>query len=108
MSAAGRRRIAAAQRQCWVELKKAAGAPAKARPKVKRKMSAAGRKRIAEATRKRWELPGREGRHGPVAAANASELHSAGLWEVGAKLSFNDAHKTRKAARDAYWLSRCH
>src|ERR1043166_6784398 len=51
MSAAGRRRIAAAQRKRWAELKKASSTP----PKAKRKMSAAARKRIADATRKRWK-----------------------------------------------------
>jgi hypothetical protein len=49
MSAAGRRRIAAAQRKRWAKLKKAT--PAKA----KRKISAAGRKRMVEAVRKRWK-----------------------------------------------------
>jgi hypothetical protein len=49
MSAAGRRRIAAAQRRRWAERRASEGSPAKAR-----KMSAAGRKRIAEAARKRW------------------------------------------------------
>ena len=50
MSAAGQRRIAAAQRKRWAELKKASATPGAA----KRKMSSAGRKRIIEATRKRW------------------------------------------------------
>jgi len=49
MSAAGRKRIAAAQRKRWAAQKTAAPAPAK-----KRHMSAAGRKRIAEAAKKRW------------------------------------------------------
>jgi len=50
MSAAGRKRIAAAQRKRWAAQKTAGpAAPAK-----KRHMSAAGRKRIAEAARKRW------------------------------------------------------
>jgi hypothetical protein len=50
MSAAARRRIAAAQRKRWAG-KREAGAAA-VRPK--RKLSAAGRRAIAEATRKRW------------------------------------------------------
>ena len=51
MSAAGRRRIAAAQRKRWAEQKVAKPAPERTK---KRRMSAAGRKRIAKATRKRW------------------------------------------------------
>jgi hypothetical protein len=53
MSAAGRARVAAAQRQRWAALKRSnKGSAATVKPK--RKMSAAGRKRIIEATRKRW------------------------------------------------------
>jgi hypothetical protein len=53
MSAAGRRRIAAAQRKRWAALKQ--GSVAKAAPaKKKRKISAAGMKRIVAATKKRW------------------------------------------------------
>ncbi len=52
MSAAGRARIAAAQRARWAKQKgKAAKGPGKAR----RKMSAAGRARIAAAARARWK-----------------------------------------------------
>ncbi|MGA2268134.1 MAG: hypothetical protein ABSH44_06645 [Bryobacteraceae bacterium] len=51
ISAAGRRRIAAAQRKRWAAQKSAKQALA---PAKKRKMSAAGRKHIAAATRKRW------------------------------------------------------
>jgi len=51
MSAAARKRIAAAQRKRWAEFKKAKEAPA---PVKKRRLSAAGRKRIIEATKKRW------------------------------------------------------
>jgi hypothetical protein len=58
MSAAGRKRIAEAQRKRWAASKKGSAAPAKAaKPeaqKPKRKLSAAGRKRIIEATKKRW------------------------------------------------------
>jgi hypothetical protein len=52
MSAAARRRIAAAQRKRWAELKKAQAE--EAAPVKKRKISAAGRKRIIAATKKRW------------------------------------------------------
>jgi hypothetical protein len=58
MSAAGRKRIAEAQRKRWAASRKGSAAPAKAaKPetqKPKRKLSAAGRKRIIEATKKRW------------------------------------------------------
>jgi hypothetical protein len=60
MSAAGRKRIAEAQRKRWADVKKQSGAaPKAAKPeaqKPKRKLSAAGRKRIIEATKKRWAL----------------------------------------------------
>jgi hypothetical protein len=52
MSAAGRARIAAAQKKRWAEFHKdKGGKPAKA---PKRVLSPAARKRIADATRKRW------------------------------------------------------
>jgi hypothetical protein len=49
ISAAGRRRMAEAQRKRWAAQNSPDGPPAK-----KRHMSAAGRKRIAEAAKKRW------------------------------------------------------
>jgi len=49
MSAAGRRRIAAAQRARWAKLKGESAAP-----KPKRHISATGKKRIAAASRARW------------------------------------------------------
>jgi hypothetical protein len=56
MSAAGRKRIAAAQRKRWAALKEsqARGKSAKAAAPKKRKLSAAGRRAIIAATRKRW------------------------------------------------------
>jgi hypothetical protein len=58
MSAAGRKRIAEAQRKRWAASRKESVAPAKAAKaeakKPKRRLSAAGRKRIIEATKKRW------------------------------------------------------
>jgi hypothetical protein len=60
MSAAGRKRIAEAQRKRWAASKKESGTSAKmAKPvakRAKRKLSAEGRKRISEATKKRWAL----------------------------------------------------
>ena len=55
MSAAGRARIAEAQRKRWAASKKASGPSApKAAPKPKRKLSAAGRRAIVAAAKKRW------------------------------------------------------
>jgi hypothetical protein len=54
MSAAGRRKIAAAAKARWAKIKgrKSAAKPAK---KARRKMSAAGRAKIAAAARARWK-----------------------------------------------------
>jgi len=54
VSAAGRKRMAEAQRKRWAAKKQASAAPEAQKPK--RKMSAAGRKRISEATKRRWAL----------------------------------------------------
>jgi len=54
MGAAARRRIAAAQRKRWAEVKKGQAATAKGAAPKKRKLSAAGRKAIIAATKKRW------------------------------------------------------
>jgi cell division septum initiation protein DivIVA len=53
MSAAGRARIAAAQRARWAKVK-GAGKSAKATRKLGRKLSAAARAKIAAAARARW------------------------------------------------------
>ena len=63
VSAAGRRRMAAAQKARWARIKaeaEPASSPAAAKPK-KRKLSAAGRKAISEATKRRWALKRAEG-----------------------------------------------
>jgi hypothetical protein len=52
MSAAARKRIAAAQKARWAKAKADTGAPKQSKPK--RKLSAAGRKAISEAAKKRW------------------------------------------------------
>ena len=52
MSQAARRKIAAAQRKRWAELKGKKAEPVE----PKRKMSVAARKRIGDAARKRWAL----------------------------------------------------
>jgi hypothetical protein len=58
MSAAGRRRIAAAQKARWAKVKTEPGPVSAAHqaPKGKRRLSAAGRKAISDATKKRWAL----------------------------------------------------
>jgi hypothetical protein len=59
VSAAGRKRMAEAQRKRWAARKQSGAAPEAAKPaaqKPKRKMSAAGRKRISEATKRRWAM----------------------------------------------------
>ena len=52
MSAAGRARVAAAQKARWAKIKKAK--PAAKAPAKRRKMSAAGRARISAAAKARW------------------------------------------------------
>jgi hypothetical protein len=54
MSAAGRKAIAAAQRQRWAALKGGAAEPREAPKKAKRKLSVAGRAAIVAALKKRW------------------------------------------------------
>jgi hypothetical protein len=60
ISAAGRRRMAAAQKARWARIRgEADGQPSSAQavaPRTKRKLSAAGRKAISEATKRRWAL----------------------------------------------------
>jgi hypothetical protein len=51
MSAAGRARIAAAQKARWAKVK---SAKVEAAPRKRRKMSAAGRARMAAAAKPRW------------------------------------------------------
>lgn len=50
VSAAGRKRMAAAQKKRWAAIKQSDAKPAA----PKRKLSAAGRKAIADAARRRW------------------------------------------------------
>lgn len=57
MSAAGRKRIAEAQRKRWAAIKTPGAVAKTAKPvvkKPKRKLSAEGRQRIIDATKKRW------------------------------------------------------
>jgi hypothetical protein len=54
ISAAGRRAIAAAQRQRWAEQKAAAGTATTKAKSPKRKLSPEGRQAIVDALKKRW------------------------------------------------------
>ena len=54
MSAAGRRRLAAAQRKRWGAIKRAEATPKPGPAPKKRRISTAGRKRMIAATKKRW------------------------------------------------------
>jgi len=54
MSAAGRARIAAAQKKRWAKIKAGLPASAAAAKPAKRKMSAAGRAAISAAAKARW------------------------------------------------------
>ena len=62
MSAAGRRKIAAAQKARWAKVagRKSAMKPVK---KVRRKMSAAGRAKIATAAKARWAKAKAQGKN---------------------------------------------
>ena len=81
MSAAGRRRIAAAQKARWAKIRGAvepASSPAAPKPK-KRKLSAAGRKAISEATKRRWALKRAEAQKSqPTVAKKAAAKKTAG------------------------------
>jgi hypothetical protein len=73
MSAAGRKRIAEAQRKRWAAVK-GVSEPATSQPrKRKRGLSAAGRAAIVAATKKRWALKrAAAGKPQPVAAKKAA------------------------------------
>jgi hypothetical protein len=92
MSAAGRARIAEAQRKRWAASKKAAqpSAPGAA-PKPKRILSAAGRRAISEATKKRWAaVKAAKAQHEKAAAkkpAKKAANKRARLKETGVKKS---------------------
>jgi hypothetical protein len=70
ISAAGRRRMAAAQKARWAKIRgEADGQPSSAQspaPRTKRKLSAAGRKSISEATKRRWALKRAEAAKAPA------------------------------------------
>ncbi len=104
MSAAGRARIAEAQRKRWAQAKKSQSAPESTPEpsKPKRKLSAAGRRRIIEATKARWARVRAE------AAKSAKAGGSSSKKQAGGKKTMDKAAKkggsktpTRKATPSA-------
>jgi hypothetical protein len=68
ISAAGRRKIAAAQRARWAKVRGEGGSAASETPKRKGRLSAAGRKAISKATKRRWALKRAEAKRGQAVA----------------------------------------
>jgi hypothetical protein len=81
ISAAGRRRMAAAQKARWAKIRgeteptSSLAAPKPARQK--RKLSAAGRKAISEATKRRWAAKRDEAQSKPIVAKKAASKRMA-------------------------------
>jgi hypothetical protein len=79
VSAAGRRRMAAAQQARWAKVRgqsELPSAPSLKPAKQKRKLSEAGRKAISEATKKRWALKKAEAQKAPATVAKKSAVKS--------------------------------
>jgi hypothetical protein len=95
ISAAGRRRMAAAQKARWAKIRGQAeptsslAAPKPA--KQKRTLSAAGRKAISEATKRRWAAKRAEAQSKPDVAKKAASKKSA------SKRSSKKPHRTSEA-----------
>ena len=79
ISAAGRRRMAAAQKARWAKIRGEVEPTLLAAPPkpTKRKMSAAGRKAISEATKRRWAAKRAEAQSKPTVAKKAASKKSA-------------------------------
>lgn len=81
ISAAGRRRMAAAQKARWAKIRGDAeptSSLAATKPaKQKRKLSAVGRKAISEATKRRWAAKRAEAQSKPTVAKKAASKKSA-------------------------------
>jgi hypothetical protein len=97
ISAAGRRRMAAAQQARWAKARgetEPAKSPATPKPtKQKRELSEAGRKAISEATKKRWALKKAEAQKAQTAVTK-----KAAAKKTGAKKPRKTAQKTAQAA----------
>jgi hypothetical protein len=94
VSAAGRRRMAAAQKARWAKIRgdaEAASSPAAAKPK-ERKLSAAGRKAISEATKKRWAMKRAEAQK-----AQSTVARKAAAKKTTGRRSRGKAQKTAEA-----------
>lgn len=78
ISAAGRRRMAAAQKARWAKVRGEVEPTSSAAPPkpTKRKMSAAGRKAISEATKRRWEAKRAAAQSKPTVAKKAGSKKS--------------------------------
>jgi len=80
ISAAGRRRMAAAQKARWAKIRgeaEPASSLAATKPaRQKRKLSAAGRKAISEATKRRWAAKRAEAQSKPAVTKNAASKKS--------------------------------
>ena len=100
ISAAGRRRMAAAQKARWAKIRAdaaAASSPAVAKPvKRRRKLSAAGRKAISEATKRRWALKRAEAQKPQSTVAK-----KAAAKKTASKRSRKKAPRTAEAALTA-------
>ncbi|HEX3745798.1 MAG TPA: hypothetical protein VHW09_17775 [Bryobacteraceae bacterium] len=79
ISAAGRRRMAAAQKARWAKVRgEVEPTSSAALPKpTKRKMSAAGRKAISEATKRRWAAKRADAQSKPTVAKKSASKKSA-------------------------------
>jgi hypothetical protein len=94
VGAAGRRRMAAAQKARWAKIRgdaEAASSRAAAKPK-KRKLSAAGRKAISEATKKRWAMKRAEAQK-----AQSTVARKAAAKKTTGRRSRGKAQKTAEA-----------
>jgi hypothetical protein len=96
ISAAGRRRMAAAQQARWAKVRgqsELPSAPSLKPAKQKRKLSEAGRKAISEATKKRWAL-----KKAGAQKAQAAVTKKAVVKKTGAKKPRKKAQKAPQAA----------
>jgi hypothetical protein len=85
MSAAGRRKIAEAQRKRWAAKRGETAAPATKKAITKRGISAAGRKRLAEAMRQRWALKRTAAQAKAAKKTAGGRKNAAGAKKVTAK-----------------------
>ena len=85
MSAAGRARIAEAQRKRWAESKRQSASVAPEPLKHKRKLSRAGRAAIVAATKKRWALKRAEDAKAQGGAKHAGPTRKSGAGKAAKK-----------------------